>query len=188
VNFSMLTLMLNVTYFTIAIAALCSDSQFFLALATFLFVILILRSVACCLLATENRAYWLGSGTISCGILLSSPYLLIFDAIASYEDNRRHGNYAFTFVPSPIPQTLLPSSQPTTFVPSVAPITTWSLPPTMPSYTPGSFVWQFPGGFASVLKAFLVTTVAYLAGAIAGVICMRVCVLPSKIEPPDMAT
>ena len=187
-NFSIRTLMLNVTYVAIAIGAWCSDSELFLALVTLFFVILILRTVACCVLATENRAYWIGSAILSCGLLLTSPYLLIFDAIANYEDSRRHAAYAYGVVPPTLlpslPTTVSPSvipSNPSTAFPSpVSPVTTWTpyIPP-----TPVGLSFQLTGGYSDVLKAFLVSFVAYFSGAIAGVICSRVCVLPQKIEP-----
>lgn len=189
-NFSIRTLMIHVTYIALAIAAWCSDSQIFLALTTFFFAILILRTVACCLIVVENRTYWLGSAAISCGILLTSPYLVIFDAIADYEDIRRHAWYAN-------PPVLLspPALTPTT---ALSPPTSASVPPTYPPPTwqpvpssafpapyAASFSFRFAGGFSVVLKAFLVTTVAYLAGVIAGVICMRVSARAPEIAPPE---
>lgn len=200
-NFSIRTLMIHVTYIALAIAAWCSDSQIFLALTTFFFAILILRTVACSLIAVENRTYWLGSAAISCGILLTSPYLVIFDAIADYEDIRRHAWYANPSVLlTPLPP---PAIAPTT---ALSPPTSASFPPTIPPTLPTSTTlptWQpvpsaafpapyaaslsfrFSGGFSVVLKAFLVNTVAYLAGVIAGVICMRVSAQAREMEPPE---
>lgn len=191
-NFSIRTLMIHVTYIALAIAAWCSDSQIFLALTTFFFAILILRTVACSLIAVENRTYWLGSAAISCGILLTSPYLVIFDAIADYEDIRRHAWYAnppvllSTLPPPALGPTTALSLPTSASVPPMNPPTTWQpVPSAFPAPYAASLSFRFAGGFSVVLKAFLVTTVAYLAGVIAGVICMRVSAQTRELAPPE---
>jgi hypothetical protein len=182
-------MMLQMGYAAIAIAAWCTDSGFFLAIATFLFIILILRSVACCFVASQDRTYWIGSATLSCGLLLFSHHLIVFDGIAQYEDQRRHPMYSVP--PSPatvtpyVPTSVNPPTAATQFYPtteqSLAPPLVYISEPIAPtlSFRTSNVVYRSTNynddGFANVLKSFLISAVAYFVGAISGMICMNIC-------------
>jgi hypothetical protein len=88
-SFTLRAVMLNIALVALFLGAWLTFSGIYIAIATSVFLVLILLSVANSILDDNHRPYWTGAAIASCGILLFSNHLPIIDALAEMEDRRR---------------------------------------------------------------------------------------------------
>lgn len=80
-----------------------------MAIASVVFLVLILLNVANSIVDRENRPYWIGAAVVSCGVLCFEHYLPIFDGVATMEYQKRLAKVRATaytsYAPSMVPPT-----------------------------------------------------------------------------------
>jgi hypothetical protein len=200
-SFTLRATMANIAFIALFLGGWVTSSGWYIAIATAVFFILILLTVASAILDTEHRPFWTGAAVVSCGVLLFSNHLPIFDAIAEMEHERRiSAQYQVTPMISYLPVTATVTSL--SSIPDIATVEPPSLSSTAPSpwpvisappiplvTTPQS-TWSFNlitsvDGFKNLLRAYLVCSAGYFAGLIGGLICAKLYARPVSETSPS---
>lgn len=188
-SFSLRAVLANIGFTALFLGAWVTTSGLYIAIATVVFLVLILLSVVHATLDRRRRPYWIGNAVVACGILLFSHHLPILDTLAYMDNERRIANRTL-WTPLAPPSTYVPGSvtappQPyngtqTASIPTYYPSggSSSTIPMSVTLVAAPTRSWSFSpitdvDGYTNLLRAFLVCSAAYFIGVAGGLICAR---------------